>query len=186
MALGKIWHLCCHIFYGKWDMMARCGQIEEQRECRIGFLAITFPYGRSVPLHWVFQVTAVHILEATLQQYNWSGAPFSCSLSPGECPLQYLRVFDCCHWADEVQHDEPVPRGGGRGGGQWQGDPGTEAEDPPSSPGDPHQESAPCVPGDWARKWVGSLLQGFRIRLGTLWAFFFVFIWDAIPKPRVP
>ena len=40
------------------------------------------------------------------------------SPSPGECPLQHIRVLDRCHRADEVQHDEPVPRRGGRGGGQ--------------------------------------------------------------------
>lgn len=108
-------------------------------------------------------------------------SPFWHSSSPGKCPFQHLRILDCCHWADEVQHDEPVPRRGGRGGGQWQGDPGTEAEDPPSSPADPHQESAPCVPGDWVWKWVRlwtpvPASSGFGIRLSTSWTFFFVFV----------
>ena len=116
------------------------------------------------------------------------------SPSPGECALQYIRVLDRCHRADEVQHDEPVPRRGGRGGRQWQGDPGTEAEDPPSSPADPHQEPAPRVPGDGAWKWVRlwmpvpapwGLLDKTWYLVGFLFCLY-MFIWDVIPKPRVP
>lgn len=70
----------------------------------------------------------VHVLGAVLPHIvHPQGVPYSNPLTsnffgallpPGECSLQHLRVLDCGHRADEMQHDEPVSRGGGGRGGR--------------------------------------------------------------------
>lgn len=103
---------------------------ESQKNIGQIFMTISFPYSRRVCFPWAFWIKAIHALEPLFsniiisEAFNISSPLLSnfydAFLLPGECALQHLRIFNCCHWTNEMQHDEPVPRRRGRGGGrQW-------------------------------------------------------------------